>query len=80
MDRTGRREMEGSAISRSVNGPMKINQSKDPDMDGNSMIHPGSQNIVKNAQKQVSQRLGRDSFIDSDPKKSGSKIRGGQNA
>lgn len=32
--------MEGSNIARSVKGPMKINQSVDPDMDGCQMEYP----------------------------------------
>ena len=57
--------MEGSAISRSSSG-IKISNKQDPDMDGNSMVHPTSQKIVKT---NLSSGLGRDSFIDRDPKR-----------
>lgn len=66
--------MEGSAISRSLQG-LSISNKKDPDMDGNSMVHPTSQSIIKNAQQPKG--LGRDSFIDTDPK-GDIEIKGGQ--
>jgi hypothetical protein len=68
--------MEGSAIARS-SSLKSISNAKDPDMDGNQMIHPTCQDIVKNSQLPCG--LGKDSFIDRDPQKSGSKIQGGQN-
>lgn len=72
--------MEGSAISRSVSGPKRINQSRDPDMDGTWTSHPAVSNVVSNASKATpSQSVGRDGFTDSDPRGGGPKIKGGQN-
>jgi hypothetical protein len=67
--------MEGSAIARDSK-LRSISNAKDPDMDGNSKVHPTSQSIVEKMQQPKG--LGRDSFVDSDPR-SGSKIYGGQN-
>lgn len=66
--------MEGSAISRSVEGPMRIS-TKDA-----SSSHPAISNVVSNADKATpTQNIGREKFIDSNPRGGSPKIKGGQN-
>jgi hypothetical protein len=68
--------MEGSAISRTVKGPMGINQSADPDGDGVLLQRPTHQTAIGNSvTKNIG--IGQDNFHEKDSYSKIS-IKGGQ--